>query len=104
VNSNVSFDTPYYNYTLADGTQVTGLAPRRPRDNVFVFGLFDYAVTRDQTLRFNFFREQSTGKNLGIGGFDLLERGYSSEDHNNTLRIQEAGPIGRRFFINTRAN
>jgi len=103
-NSNVSYDTPYYNYTLPDGTTNLGLGPRRPRDNVFLYGLFDYAVTRDQTLRFNVFREQSTSKNLGIGGFDMLERGYSSENHNTTFRVQEAGPIGRRFFINTRAN
>jgi hypothetical protein len=103
-NSNVAYDTPYYNYTLADGSSVYGLAPRRPRDNVFLYGLMDYAITRDQTLRFNFFHERSTSKNVGIGGFDLLERGYNSEDRNSTLRIQEAGPLGRRFFINTRAN
>ena len=34
----------------------------------------------------------------------MLERGYSTEDSSNTLRIQEAGPLGRRFFINTRAS
>ena len=52
----------------------------------------------------NFSRDQFTSKNIGVGECDMLERGYSTEDSNNTLRIQEAGPLGRRFFINTRAS
>jgi len=102
--TNTSYDTPYYNYTLPDGSSNFGLAPRRPRDNVYLYGLFDYAVTRDQTLRFNVYHDQSTSKNLGVGNFDMLERGYNSQDHSTTFRVQEAGPLGRRFFINTRAN
>jgi carboxypeptidase family protein/TonB-dependent receptor-like protein len=103
-NSGTSYDTPYYNYTSVDGTRVEGLAPRRPRDNMFLFGLFDYAITKDQTLRMNFNHDQFISKNIGVGGFDQLERGYTSEDYNNGLRIQEAGPLGRRFFTNTRAS
>ena len=83
---------------------VEGLAPRRPRDNMFVFALFDYAITKDQTLRANFSHDQSTSKDVGVNLWDLPERAYSTEDHNNTLRIQEAGPLGRRFFINTRTS
>jgi hypothetical protein len=104
VNSNTSFDTPYFHYYTPGGVLVEGLAPRRPRDNMFVFGLFDYAITKDQTLRVNYSHDRFSSKNIGIGGFELLERGYTSEDRNHTLRIQEAGPLGRRFFINTRAS
>ena len=46
LNSNTTFDTPYLHYYTPDGTLVEGLAPRRPRDNMFVFGLFDYAITQ----------------------------------------------------------
>jgi hypothetical protein len=104
VNSNRSFDTPYFSYTGPDGIKVTSLAPRRPRDNMFMFGLFDYAITRDQTLRAQYFEERSDSHGIGIGGLDLLERGYSTSDRNHTLRLQEAGPLGRRFFTNTRAS
>src|SRR5215471_18662141 len=100
--SNTSYDTPYYNYYTPDRVLVEGLAPRRPRDEFYLFGLFDYAVTRDQTLRVNYQHNQSTAKNLGIGQRDQFERGYSSEDGGHNVRIQEAGPLGRRFFINTR--
>src|SRR5258708_37039964 len=102
-NSKASLDTPYYHYFTSDGAVVEGLAPRQPRDNMNFYGLFDYAVTKDQTLRMSLGRNQSTGKNIGIGGLNLLERGYTTEDNTTTLRIQEAGPLGRRFFINTRA-
>src|SRR5260221_7255460 len=71
---------------------------------MFLFGLFDYAITKDQTLRFQLSHDQSTSKNIGIGGWDLLERGFTSDDNNSTLRVQEAGPLGRRFFTNTRAS
>jgi len=105
VNSNESYDTPYFNYRDPEtGDVVQGLAPRRPRDNTFIFGLFDYALTKDQTLRVNFNRDQFTSKNIGVGEREMLERGYSTSNSNNTLRIQEAGPLGRRFFINTRAS
>ena len=43
-------------------------------------------------------------KNQGIGGYDEPERAFVSENHNNTFRAQEVGPLGRRFFINTRLN
>ena len=98
-----SYETPYFHYYTPDRVLVEGLAPRRPTDNLFVFGLFDYAITRDQTLRLNYSREQRTSSNLGINTWDMPERGYDSENSGHFLRIQEAGPLGRRFFINTRA-
>jgi hypothetical protein len=102
VNGSTSFDTPSFNYRTPSRETVNTLAPRRPRDNMFLFGTFDYAVTRDQTLRVRYSRDEFTSRNIGVGGWDMLERGYTSEDKNNYLQIQEAGPLGRRFFINTR--
>ncbi|MEO6238162.1 MAG: carboxypeptidase-like regulatory domain-containing protein, partial [Vicinamibacterales bacterium] len=104
VNGSTSYDTPYFYYKNLDGSIVNDLAPRRPRDNMFVFGVFDYALTKDQTLRMNYSHDQFTTRNGGVGGFDQLERGYTSKDSNHMLRLQEAGPLGRRFFINTRAS
>jgi hypothetical protein len=103
-NGSTSFDTPYYAYYTPDRVLVNSPAPRRPRDNMFIFGLFDYAITRNQTLRVHYMEQRFNSKGLGVGGFDLLERGYSTEDGTRTVRIQEAGPLGRRFFTNTRAN
>jgi hypothetical protein len=99
-----TYDTPNFYYFKPDRSVVNTLGPRRPRDSMFVFGMFDYAVTRDQTLRIHFSRDRYTSKNIGVGGFNVLERAYGTEDTYNNVRIQEAGPLGRRFFINTRAS
>src|SRR3954453_4171452 len=88
-SGNTQYDTPYFYYFNPDGTRVTSLAPRRPRDGMFVFGMFDYAITRDQTLRIRYSHDRFRSKNVGIGGWDVLERGYSSEDRNHSMQIQE---------------
>jgi len=75
---------------------------RTPTHNYFVGGTFNYAVTKDQTIRVGFNHNQGTQENLGVGGFNLADRAYSSFNHNTSIRVQEAGPVGRRFFINTR--
>jgi hypothetical protein len=67
-------------------------------------GSFDWAATRDQTLRFSFNRGDFANKNQGIGQYDDPERAFVSKNQNNTFRAQEVGPLGRRFFINTRLN
>jgi hypothetical protein len=53
-------------------------------------------------VRFGFNTFSGRRENLGVGNFDLPERGFTQEQSSNTVRVQEAGPIGRRSFINTR--
>jgi hypothetical protein len=101
-NGTTSYDTPNLYAALPTGTRSEALAVRSPRDNFFMFGNFDYAITKDQTLRIGYNQEDSVQRNLGIGAFDLPEHAHANEEHGRTLRIQEAGPLGRRFFTNTR--
>jgi hypothetical protein len=102
VNRSSSYETPnLYAATLA-GTRAENLNLRRPSENTSVSGLFDYAITRDQTLRVSFYRFASSVENQGVGAYDLAERAYSTENKSLNLRVQEAGPLGRRFFTNTR--
>src|SRR4029450_3566979 len=103
VNGGTSFSTPYaFSYIPGYGRDSEPLPIRPPRDQVFINGLPDYALTRDQTLRVSFSRNAFTQDNQGVGGNDSIERAYSSENANTFVRIQEAGPLGRRFFTNTR--
>jgi hypothetical protein len=104
MRGNSSFDNAILTAVLPGGATSDSLKLRSPRVNESVNGSFDYAITRDQTLRLSYNQNDGTNRNLGIGGFNLLERAYNSENHTHTFRIQEAGPIGRRFFINTRLN
>ena len=104
VFGNSSYDTPNSSIARSTGTRIETLKQRVPRENLFVNGNFDWAVTRDQTLRFSFNRNAFVSKNQGIGGYDEPERAFVSENYTNTFRAQEVGPLGRRFFTNTRLN
>ncbi len=75
---------------------------RQPLQGFLVNGRFDQAITKDHALRFNFQRSTTTRDNLGIGGFDLPERAYSSDGADSFFRVSENGPLGRRFFSESR--
>src|SRR4029079_3558513 len=80
-----------------------GLSARvRPAEDWSVYGLVDYALTKDQTLRVSFDHGQASQENLGVGGFDLSERAYSNANPDTELRVHVVGPLGRRTFANTR--
>ena len=102
VSGTQSYDQPALNVQTSRGEVSETLPVRRPRDSMFVNGQVDYALTKDQTLRLMFYRDAFSTRNQGIGGYDRLERAYASEESYSNLRLQEAGPLGRRFFINTR--
>jgi hypothetical protein len=104
VQGNSAYETPNSSIARSTGTRFETLKQRVPREFMFLNGNFDWAATRDQTLRFSFNRGHFVNKNQGIGGYDEPERAFLSENTNNTFRAQEVGPLGRRFFINTRVN
>jgi hypothetical protein len=99
-----SFDTPVVTAVAPDGRPSNTLTVRAPRTQQFVTAMFDYAVTPDQTLRVSYNQNDFTNRNVGLGNFNLTERAYTNENHMHTFRVQEAGPLGRRFFTNTRLN
>jgi len=41
-------------------------------------------------------------ENLGIGAYDEIERGWGGRQLQNIVRIQHAGPLGRRAYLNSR--
>lgn len=67
-----------------------------------VNGLVNYALTRDQTLRVSYITAKQRLNNQGIGAYDGPERASTGDFFGYQTRIQEAGPIGRRTFHNTR--
>ena len=75
---------------------------RSPADNAFFNGGLDYALTKDQVLRVNFNGSRFSRNNEGVGDYQLIERAYSSENSSFGIYLQQNGPIGRRFVLNTR--
>jgi hypothetical protein len=98
-----SYTTPnLYAATPSGGTQAENLNLRSTGNDYGFNGSLDYALTRDQTMRFGFDQSSSTAGNQGVGNFDRLERAYSTKGSFWSMRLTEAGPVGRRFFINSR--
>jgi hypothetical protein len=102
VNGQNSYSTPNLTVRTPTGTSFAVLGVRQPFEALSINGLFDYALTRDQTLRFGYSQNDNTQRNQGIGAYDLPERAFSRDQHRYTIRALEAGPIGRRMFINSR--
>jgi hypothetical protein len=94
------YDTENLLAALPDGTLAQPV--RQPTEGVSLYARFDQAISRDHAFRFTFERGSSTRRNLGVGGFNLTERAYSSQAWDNTLRMSENGPLGRRFFSESR--
>jgi hypothetical protein len=97
-----SYSTPVQ-YAATPIGQVAGNIPlRSPTDNFFYAGGVDYALTRDQVLRLHVQGSRFSRGNTGIGAYDLVGRAYSTEDSSFGIFMQQNGPIGRRFVLNTR--
>ena len=73
-----------------------------PRTTRSINGGIDYALTRDQVLRINFNGSKFSRGQHRHRHFDLIERAYSAEDSQFGLFLQQNGPLGRRFVLNTR--
>ena len=97
------YTTPILHAQTPTGVQSGNIDVRQPRVGYQSGGYLDYALTKDQTFRLSFTQSYSRGSSLGIGAFDLPERAYTTEAKSYNMMLQEAGPIGRRFFINSRA-
>ena len=90
-------------YAATPVGQVAGNIPvKSPTDNYFYSGGVDYALTRDQVLRLNLQGSKFNRGAAGIGGYELPERAYSAEDSQFGVFLQQNGPLGRRFVLNTR--
>lgn len=102
-STNYAYDTPILRVALPNGSTVSETFGQRvPQNNFSVSALVDYALTKDQTLRFGVSGSRFTSDHLGVGAYDLPGRAFSADSSNFAVRVQETGPIGRRFFINTR--
>lgn len=102
LNAADSYSTPVQSSVTPGGAKVISFGPRNPSENSNVGAQLDFALTRDQTLRVAVGRNTYSQDNLGTSDFNSIERAYSTESKGYNFRIQEVGPLGRRFFINTR--
>jgi hypothetical protein len=102
INGQSQYSTPIVNVAGVNGTASQTLRLRAPREFLNVNGILDHALTKNQALRASYSFNRQALENLGVGDYNLPERAYGGRVLNSNLRVQEAGPLGRRAFINTR--
>jgi hypothetical protein len=102
VNGQSNYVSPILNAVLPNGVRAETLDIRQPSHQFQYQSLIDHALTRDQTLRVSFQGGRMKRENQGIGNYSLPERAFQQEQRFNSIRVQEAGPLGRRTFLNTR--
>jgi hypothetical protein len=102
VGGSSNYATPSIYLNDGTGRRAETLNIKQPTQFVNFGGTLNYAVTPDQTIRVSANAGNSHNRNMGVGNYNLLERAYSTEGRNYGFMFQEAGPLGRRFFTNTR--
>ena len=85
-----------------DGTY-SGSEFSRPSNRTNMDAQIEHALTGKQTLRIEFRNANSNDQNLGVGGTNLLERGYSRNTNTNTVRAQLQGLVGKTSLNDFRA-
>jgi len=67
------------------------------------FGIrVDQALSENRWLRISLDGRFADSEGLGIGGFNLPERAYTSSSSSYLLRLHERGPVGRRMYAESR--
>ena len=102
MNGISQYTTPLLNVSRPDGQQSVALGLQRPETRYDLSAMIEHNVTLNQTVRFMYAQNRIALENLGIGAYDELERGFGGRQLQNIVRVQQAGPLGRRAYLNSR--
>src|SRR5207344_2355407 len=71
---------------------------RKPNTALNLSGRMEHALSKSQVLRAEAQRNHTFSDNLGVGDFDLPERGYNQTRTDNLFRLSTSGSIRRSLF------
>ncbi|MCU1381646.1 MAG: Outer rane receptor for ferrienterochelin and colicin [Acidobacteria bacterium] len=91
-----AFDTKTIVAALPSGYFADSI--RKPNDALNVTARFEHMLTPSQMFRAELQRNRTTNENLGVGDFDLIERGYRQVRTEQVLRAFNAGAIGKTMY------
>lgn len=91
LEGNNSYDSATINALTPDG-QISELA-RTPQERMFGSVRVDHSLSKNQQMLVEFQRNYSKNQNLGVGGFNLASRGYTSETSDSALRFALNGVL-----------
>ncbi len=101
VDGNRSYDSGTIVAQLGDGTPFASQFRRPVEATNFTVGL-EHGLTPDQTLRFEYRREQDARENQGVGNFDLPERAFTRTGTEHRFRTSLQGLFGGRILNESR--
>jgi hypothetical protein len=89
-------------YAVLPGGEVFAEPLRQPMDRWNISGRIDHVIAKDHAIRLSFDRSDTEQRNVGVGEYNLPSRRYTNNSVSNMLRFSENGPLGRRFFLDSR--
>ena len=91
-----AFDTKTIVAALPSGYFADSI--RKPNDAVNLSARLEHALTNSQMIRVEAQRSRTTTDNLGVGDFDLPERGYSQARTDEVLRGSIVGSVRKALY------
>jgi len=83
-------------FAVNENGERVGSEFRRPSDRTNVMVGVEHALTKNQTLRLEYRNGANNNHNLGVGGFNLLERAYERSSDEHQFRAQVQGLVGKQ--------
>jgi hypothetical protein len=96
VDGTDAFDTKTIVAALPTGYYADSV--RKPNDALNVTARVEHALSTSQMLRMELQRNHAASENLGVGDFDLRERGYAQRRNETVVRASTAGAIGKALY------
>lgn len=100
-NGGTQYTSPNLLAVLPDGSTVTD-SVRQPRDTFTMNARLDHAINKDHAIRASVDVDAAAADNLGVGGYNLFDLAYENRSNAVMFRLSENGPLGRRFFTESR--
>src|SRR5262249_4719594 len=71
---------------------------RKPNDALNFTARLEHMLTKTQMFRAEFQRNHTQQENVGVGDYDLIDRGYKQSQTENVLRASNTGSIGKALY------
>src|SRR6185503_9886930 len=96
VDGTDAFDTRTIVAALPSGYFADSI--RKPNNALNVTARLEHALSKSQMLRAELQRNHSSTDNLGVGDFDLVERGYKQTRNDSVFRASTNGAVGKALY------
>ncbi len=102
-DGNSSYDSRTIVARSPDGQPLNQLAVA-PTDAMNFNARIEQQIGSSGQLQVEYSRRQNDRSNLGVGDFDLPERGYATDNSTDTFRVRSTHVIGKKVFSESRVS